>query len=198
MLRATTEATRRVREADPSCPALAEEIADLPDLRDLVRRIDKQLDRRGEVRDDASPELVKLRGRIRKLRDQIYGQLQGYIETHVDDLSEDTVPMRGGRLLVTLQAGSKGRLAGLTHGRSGSGKSFYFEPLEVVETNNNLQQSSEDEGAERQRILRRLIQDARESLPALLQHAEFLAALDARQAATRYAERTQGLSLIHI
>jgi DNA mismatch repair protein MutS2 len=192
LLRVTTEAVRRVREADPPCPALAEEITDLPDLRDLVRRIDKQLDRRGEVRDDASPELVKLRGRIRKLRDQIYGQLQGYIETHGDNLSEDTVPMRGGRLLVTLQAGAKGRLAGLTHGRSGSGKSFYFEPLEVVETNNNLQQSSEDEGAERQRILRLLVQDARENLSGLLQHAEFLAALDARQAATCYAERSQG------
>jgi DNA mismatch repair protein MutS2 len=97
--------------------------------------------------------------------------------------------MRGGRLVVMLQAGARGRSGGLVHGRSGTGRSFYFEPLQVVETNNTLQQSVEDEEAERRRIVLELLDAARAALPALREHARFLGLLDLLQAAARFAGR---------
>ena len=115
------------------------------------------LDRRGEVREDASPRLAALRRQIRTVRDQIYRDLGEFVSSHKDELSEETIPMRGGRLVVVLQSGARGRSGGLVHGRSATGRSFYFEPLHVVETNNTLQQSVEDEEAERRRILAELI-----------------------------------------
>ena len=187
-LRAAREAKARVDEADdPGYPALGAWLDDLPDLSALETKIGKTLDRRGHVRDDASPELVTLRRRIRGVRKTLYDQLSSYVETHRDTLSEDTIPMRGGRLVLMLPSGSKGRLEGLTHGRSGSGKSFYFEPLQVVEANNTLQQSLDDEEAERQRLMNELLEQARGALPALEDTAERMAELDLLQASVRFA-----------
>lgn len=187
-LGAAREAAERVGEAeDPGYPALEQWLRDLPDLAELEARIGKILDRRGDVKDDASPELVTLRRRIRSVRNTLYDELSTYVEEHRDTLAEDTIPLRGGRLVLMLPSGSKGRLSGLTHGRSGSGKTFYFEPLEVVEANNTLQQAVDDEEAERQRLLNELLEAARKALPALEDTAERMAELDLLQAAVRFA-----------
>jgi DNA mismatch repair protein MutS2 len=192
LARATRTATARIREAAPPCPHLAAQVEALPDLEPLVRRIDRTLDRRGEVREDASPRLSALRQQIRRTRDQLYRDLGGFVSEHRDELSEETIPMRGGRLVVVLQAGARGRSGGLVHGRSATGKSFYFEPLEVVETNNTLQQSVEDEEAERRRILLELLTEARAAIPGLRAHADLLGELDLLQASFRFAQRCDG------
>lgn len=195
--RATRGASVRIREAVPPCPRLETLARALPDLDPLLRRIERTLDRRGEVREDASPKLAALRRQIRSTRDQIYRELGDFVSSHKDDLSEETIPMRGGRLVLMLQSGAKGRTGGLVHGRSATGKSFYFEPLHVVETNNTLQQSVEDEEAERHRILVELIEAARAALPDLREHARFLGELDLLQAAVRFGDRC-GASLPEI
>ncbi|HXO19118.1 MAG TPA: Smr/MutS family protein [Thermoanaerobaculia bacterium] len=192
LLKASRAAAARIAEAVPPAPGLAALSSDLPDLRALSQRIDRALDRRGEVREDASPKLASLRGQIRRVRDELYRDLGEFVSAHRDDLSEETIPMRGGRLVVVLAAGSRGRSGGLVHGRSATGKSFYFEPLSVVESNNSLQQSVEDEEAERRRILTELIGAARAVLPAVHAHAGYLAELDLQQAAVRFAAVSEG------
>jgi len=192
MGRASRAAAQRVRSADPPCPGLAEWTAALPEIEPLLRRIDRTLDRRGEVREDASPRLAALRRQLRGVRDQLYRELGDYVAAHRDELSEDTIPMRGGRLVVVQAAGARGRGGGLVHGRSATGKSFYFEPLQVVERNNTLQQTSEDEEAERRRIFAEMLGEARAALPALDEHARFLGALDLLQASARFAVRCAG------
>ena len=190
--RATKGGVARIREAVPPCPHLLRMADGLPDLDPLLRKIDRTLDRRGEVREDASPRLAALRAQIRRTRDQLYRELGDFVQGHKEELSEETIPMRGGRLVVVLQAGARGRTGGLVHGRSATGKSFYFEPLTVVETNNTLQQSSEDEEEERRRILLELIAEARAAMPALREHAAFLADLDLLQASVRFGQRCDG------
>ncbi|MEM7483328.1 MAG: Smr/MutS family protein [Acidobacteriota bacterium] len=192
VLRAAVEAAERIRAADPPLAAFRGRAEELEDLSSLVRDVHAKLDKKGAVRDDASPQLTRLRQQIRGARDQVYNQLGTYVGDHDDHLSESTVPMRGGRLVVMLQAGSRGRLPGLVHGRSGSGRSFYFEPLEVVEANNTLQQAVEDEEEERARILRDLLAEARRRRPAVEAHAALLTDLDVQQAAFRFAEQVEG------
>jgi DNA mismatch repair protein MutS2 len=190
--KASRSAAQRIAAADPPTPELRGLAARLPDLSGLLRRIDRTFDRRGEVREDASPRLAALRGQIRRVRDQLYRDLGDFVGQHQDELSEDTIPMRGGRLVLVLQAGARGRSRGLVHGRSATGKSFYFEPLQVVESNNTLQQSVEDEEAERRRIVAELVEEARAALPDLAAHADFLGELDLLQVAVRFAEVSEG------
>ena len=188
-LLAATEAVRaRLAAADPPCPTLAAAVAALPDGEPLLRRVRKTLDRRGEVREDASPEMARLRGAIRRQREALYQDMQALVQEHRELLSEETVPLREGRLVLVLQAGARGRVPGLVHGRSGTGKSFYFEPLAAVEGNNRLQQAWEDEQAERARLLAELAAELRRSLPTLQAHARLLAELDLLQASHRFAE----------
>jgi DNA mismatch repair protein MutS2 len=187
--KAARAAAVRIEASVPPCPALQALARQLTDLAPLLQRIDRTLDRRGEVREDASPRLSALRRQIRTVRDLIYRQLGDFVAGHQEDLSEETIPMRGGRLVVMLQTGARGRGGGLVHGRSATGRSLYFEPLQVVESNNTLQQSVEDEEAERRRILSELIDAARAALPVLSEHAGFLGDLDLLQAAVRFGER---------
>ena len=69
LLQATAATVERIAAADPPCPTLAVRAAELPESDTLRRLVRKVLDRRGEVREDASPELARLRGTIRKQRD---------------------------------------------------------------------------------------------------------------------------------
>jgi DNA mismatch repair protein MutS2 len=192
LIETTGEAASRIRSADPPCPALGEKVAALAPLDDLARKLRKTFDGRGEIREDATPRLAELRGRIRSTRQKIYDQLSGSVELHREHLSEETIPMRGGRLVLVLQSGARGRVPGLVHGRSGSGKSFYFEPLDAVEPNNQLQQAVEDEQAEKARILLEVIGLLRGRLAEIRGHAELLGELDLQQAASRFAASSGG------
>ena len=151
------------------------------------------LDRRGEVREDASPRLAALRRQIRTVRDQLYRDLGEFVSSHKDELSEETIPMRGGRLVVVLQSGARGRSGGLVHGRSATGRSFYFEPLArgrveqlapAVGGGRGGRAPAHPDGADRRRPAPRL--------PALREHAGFLAELDLLQAAVRFGDRCGG------
>jgi len=193
LLRIALGAAERIAEADPPCPALDELAATLPaEAAELRRAIAKTLDARGEVREDASPKLAGLRGRIRKVRNDLYGELSTLVERHRDHLSEETIPMRGGRLVLVLSSGSRGRFPGLVHGRSGSGKSFYYEPIETVELNNELQQSVAEEEAERRRIVAELIERLTREMATVYAAAELVAELDRLQAAVRFRRASGG------
>ena len=186
------EAARRIGAADPRCAQLARRLEGLDDPAPLLARIARVLDRKGQVRDDASPRLVELRRQVQGARERLYARLESLGAAHRDALGEDTIPMRGGRLMLVLQAGSRGRLPGLVHGRSASGKSFYFEPLEVVEENNTLQGAVEEQEAERRRLLAELLLALATELPLVERLTGLLGELDALEAALRFARETGG------
>ncbi len=187
-LRAGRSAQRAITAADPGCPELAESAGALGDLDPLVRQIGRTLDRRGRVKDDASNKLVALGGTVRRSREAIYGELRRYAREHKEELAEETMPMHDGRVVVLLKAGSKSRGGGLVHRGSGTGRSVYFEPLAVVDSNNRLRESQAREEQERQRLLRELVDEARGAVEEIGRHLDFLALLDQQQALYDFAE----------
>ena len=187
LLAAGGDAAARIARIDPPCAELARAVADLADPQPLVRRIGSILDRKGEVRDDASPRLAALRRQVQGARERIYGRLEEIGSAHREFLGEETVPMRGGRLMLMVQAGNRGKLTGLVHGRSATGKSLYFEPLEVVEENNTLQSAVDELEGERQRLLYELLRDLAAEAPLVRAIAGLVGELDALEAARRLA-----------
>ena len=171
---------------------LAEEVRELPDLAPWQRRVKQALDGRGRVRDDASPELRKLRRRVQGVREALYGELRQTAAASRELLSEETIPLHEGRLVLLVQAAARGRLPGLVHGRSATGRSLYFEPLAAVEGNNRLQEAVSEERAERQRIVNDLIAEARRQAAEFRRLFDYLGRLDALQAAWRYAGAAEG------
>lgn len=153
----------------------------------LGSRLRRMLDRRGEVRDDATPRLRTLVRDARRTQASAEASLQTWVREHGNALADHSTPMRGGRLSVLLPSGSRGRLAGLVRGRSASGRSFYFEPAEVVESNDELERIASDREVERTRILAELVAQVQVLTPAIVARIDFLAAVDAMQAAARFA-----------
>lgn len=193
MARVTADIRARVAAVvDPPLATLAAGLAADPDPDPFARRIAKTLDRRGEVREEASPRLAELRRAIRALRERLYRDLGAERGRLGAELAEDTIPLRNNRLVLVADAGARGRLAGLFHGRSASGKSYYYEPFATVELNNQLQQAIEDEQEEKRRILLELVAFARGERPALESAAARLAEIDSLQAASRLAARCGG------
>lgn len=187
LLAAGGEARARILAADPPVPGLAAAVGGLDDPGPLVRRVHRLLDRKGEVRDDASPRLAALRRQVASARERIYSRLETLSAEHRESIGEETVPLRGGRLMLMLQSGARGRIAGLVHGRSATGKSLYFEPLEVVEDNNSLQSAVDELEAERQRLLAELLAALVAQAPLVAAVADLMSALDAAEATLRFA-----------
>ncbi|HKI87236.1 MAG TPA: hypothetical protein VKA53_10895, partial [Thermoanaerobaculia bacterium] len=170
-------------------PVLTSEAPAAAACRALASRVERLLDRRGELREDATPRLAASRRRIRQLRESLYTELRTSVESHREELAEDTIPIRNGRLVVLVKAGARGRLQGISHGRSSSGQSFYFEPLSVVEGNNRLGQAQEDEELERRRILAELASEVSSAWPEIVGLVEFMTMLDLAQALCRWIDR---------
>lgn len=187
LLAAGGAAAARIAAVDPPCAELSRAVAGLADPQPLVRQIGRVLDRKGEVRDDASPKLAALRRQVQGARERLYGRLEAIGGAHRELIGEETIPMRGGRLMLMVQAGNRGKLAGLVHGRSATGKSLYFEPLEVVEENNTLQSAVDELEGERQRLLYELLRELAAQAPLVRQMAGLVGDLDALEAARRLA-----------
>jgi len=188
VLKIVEQARVRVAAEPGSFPAWEEAFSKLPETAALARRIESAIDRRGNVREDASPQLLSLRSGIRRLRERLYRDLTAHANRHRASLAEDTIPLRNNRLVLLLEAGERGKVPGLLHGRSASGKSFYFEPLETVDQNNQLQQSLEDEELEKLRVLRELLDQVLRQRDAVTGAIAIFARLDAQQGVVRYAQ----------
>ncbi len=187
------DAINRVDELQQSTDGLDQLPLQFLDLRDpevpgelvtssLLARIVGVFDRDGRLRDDASPKLLRLRQQLRSERVELQRRFETYVRSHRETLGEETVTSREGRLTVLLPSGSRGQLPGLVHGRSGTGRSYYFEPLDLVEGNNALQGLRGDEAVEVQRIIGELEAMVTARCPQILQAFELLAWLDLAQA----------------
>ena len=168
-------------------PALAARTAALADFCALLEAIRRAVLPNGEISDDASSELRRIRGSIGKTRDNIQKTLQRILNARGDDTGQDYVTLRNDRFVIPVGASERRSVAGVVHGASATGQTVFVEPLETIELNNRLVQLSEEETAEIGRILAELSERVRFELGALEFAADTAAHLDSVFARGRYA-----------
>lgn len=154
---------------------------------EFPRRISRSFEPSGEVRDDASAELRKVRRELQRVRQSASTRLDGLSQQFRASGEESLVTLRGGRYVLSIAASEKRQLAGIVHDRSATGKTLYVEPLDLVEVNNSLAELEADERAEIHRILRELTAWVRERCEALDATLVALAELDELNARGRLA-----------
>ncbi len=137
-------------------PTLYNRLGELPDLDDLTTFIEATFDEKGEIRDDASPELGRLRQRIRKVRDAIQSRLDAMLKrvTVQSTLQDEFVTLREGRYVLPVRVSHSPEVPGIIHGISNSGKTAFIEPEDVVRLNNRLVVAQEEARLEELRVLR--------------------------------------------
>ncbi|MBI4579499.1 MAG: DNA strand exchange inhibitor protein [Planctomycetes bacterium] len=166
--------------------AVCESIGDFRILADAIRQV---IGPTGEVRDDASPRLRRIRAEIsgarisighvfdRLLRDRNLTRLLRYPQaTFHDD-----------RLVLPLAAEHRGRIPGIVHRSSDSGATLFVEPAAAVELNNRIISLKHDENTEIGRLLSHLTHQIFLNREQLLGTMEALAVLDLITAKVRFA-----------
>ncbi|HME94361.1 MAG TPA: endonuclease MutS2 [Methylomirabilota bacterium] len=181
------------RAIAPVAPDLAAAVAGVPQQQPLADLLGRSLDPDGQVRDEASPALRRLRQRIRDLRREIVKRLESYFNGPNADTTfqERYVTVRHGRYVLPIRAEAKGRLRGIVHDRSQSGATLFVEPEAMVEANNDLVQVAREEEAEVVRILAALTDAVREALPDLDALVAGIGGLDLIFARGALAERME-------
>ena len=170
-------------------------------IRSLLDSLDKIIDDRGRLKDNASSELQVIRKRmqvqendLRKTLDRILknARANGWIS---DDFS---LTLRGGRMVIPIAAEHKRKIKGFVHDESDTGKTVFMEPTEVLEANNEIRELESAEKREIVRILMELTNQMRPHIPVLRKAYTFLGIIDFIRAKARLAIEVNGIAPLSI
>ena len=157
---------------------------------EIVRAIDAILDDRGEVKDSASPELQQVRRAIREREGQAAKRLQQVLQRakQAGIVDADAVlSVRDGRPVIPVAAANKRKLQGFIHDESATGRTFYVEPVEVVEINNELKELEYAERREVVKVLSAFTESIRPDAEAIADAGDYLSSVDMIRAKARWA-----------
>ena len=144
----------------------------------LISLIDRVLDRYGKMRDNASPELARIRKEIAASQGSVSRALNAILRQAQAEgiLDKDAAPtMREGRLVLPVPPAYKRKIGGIVHDESATGKTIFIEPQQVVEANNRIRELEAEERREVIRILTDFTDEVRPQIPEILESYSFLA-----------------------
>ena len=143
-----------------------------------------------EIADAASPELADIRRHIRASASKVRDILQKLISSsQAKYLQESIITMRSGRYVVPVKSECKNEIPGLVHDVSGSGGTFFIEPMAVVKTNNELRELQSREEKEIERILRELSAECAAHKEDIAQDYDLLVLIDCIFARARLSDK---------
>ncbi len=141
-----------------------------------------------ELSDHASDKLYSLRKEIRLLNERIRARLGEYLTGKEGKYLQDAiVTMRDNRYVLPVRAEYKRSVKGFIHDRSSSGATFFIEPEEVLEMNNELRSLTMDEKEEVERILNELSRRVGAIGDELIADMQTLEEIDCAYARAEYA-----------
>ncbi len=161
---------------------------------EIVRRIETIVDRFGNIRDNASPALQEIRRAIREREGQAAKRLQAVLSAAKGAgivEADAQISIRNGRAVIPVTAANKRKLNGFIHDESATGKTFYIEPVEVVELNNELRELEYSERREIVRILTEFTGSIRPDVELIAASGDYLAQIDMLRAKGRWASENR-------
>jgi DNA mismatch repair protein MutS2 len=176
-------------------PHLQEKVSRLSSPIDLEKEILQVINTKGEILDRASPGLFGLRQQIGKIREKAKGVLEHLL--HQEKLQpifqEQLITLRNGRYVLLIKSEYKHRLEGIIHDQSQSHMTFFFEPLQVVSLNNEINILVGEEKEEEYRILTDLSEKVRDERQSFWTNLEILGELDLLYAMAKLAMLLKGV-----
>ena len=177
-----TQAVRETLLRISGFPRLAVMANGIADLGEVIAKTNKYFTRDGKLREDASAELRAIRARVHQKRSAIQRTLNDLMNRNADAIQEPLIVMRGDRYCIPVRADHRNAVPGILHERSGSGQSFFIEPMGAIELNNDLADLLIQEREEIARIIRFLSQTLFEKRDDIVDAVRMTGELDALQA----------------
>jgi DNA mismatch repair protein MutS2 len=183
----------RTEEQKGGLPGLATLVGEITPLPRLEGEIHRTFDKDGNIPDQASPALGRIRAQVRIAHDRLMSKLQQILNSSGSTLQEPIVSMRGDRYVVPVKADFRGQMKGIVHDQSSSGATLWVEPLAVVELANEWRKLQLDEQEEIQRILRELARLVAAEAGPLTTLVGILTQLDLALACGKYSSAVNGV-----
>ncbi|HEX8577544.1 MAG TPA: DNA mismatch repair protein MutS [Flavobacterium sp.] len=163
--------------------------------RELITAIDAIVDKYGEIKDNASPELSNIRRNMNTVRgkvNQSFGMALSHYNSlnYLDEIRESFVQNR--RVLAVLSMYRR-KVKGAILGSSKTGSIAYIEPEATLAYSRELSNLEYEEKEELQRILKQLTNTIRPFQPLLIQYQEFLSDIDIVGAKAKYARKINAI-----
>ena len=161
----------------------------------VTKSIEEIVNKFGEIKDDASPDLVNIRRNINVVRGKInqsFGMALSQFNSlgYLDDIKETVVD---NRRVLAVQAMYRKKVKGSILGNSKTGSIAYIEPETTLKYSRELNNLEFEEREEIMRILRMLSATIRPCAHLISQYQDFLSDMDLIAAKAKYANRINGI-----
>ncbi|WP_353102428.1 endonuclease MutS2 [Myroides odoratus] len=176
-------------------PYLSSDTATLTLEKSILKEIENVLDKYGEIKDNASVDLLSIRKSINLVRGKInqsfgYALSQYNSAGYLDDIRETIVDNR--RVLAVI-AMHRRKVKGSVLGQSKTGSIIYIEPEATLHFSRELNNLEYEEREEIVRILKTLTNSIRPFRTLLLEYTQYLSLLDITAGKAKYALKINGL-----
>lgn len=201
MLASVSEVRRFFSKSDedgssPLYPELKREFEGLVSFPMVEKEIDRCINRFGEVKDNASPQLAEIRRAIGAANGSIARAMRRVLDRAAAEgiVDKDASPStRDGRMVLPVSAAMKRKVNGIVHDESATGKTVFIEPAEVVEAGNRLRELQMEERREIIRILILIADVIRPEIDLIADCCLSIGYLDFIKAKAMYADKVEGV-----
>lgn len=157
---------------------------------DILKKIQKIIDDKGEIKDNASAELQNLRiahkSKLKSIDRQLNQIFKGLKSSGLLDESIG-LTIRNGRNVIPVPASAKYSIKGIIHDESASGQTAYVEPIEIVEMNNQLRENEAAQQREIRKILTEISNEIHYVIDDILLYFPILGLIDFISSKARFA-----------
>ncbi|MFD0862132.1 DNA mismatch repair protein MutS [Sungkyunkwania multivorans] len=176
-------------------PSINERASNVEVTNDIITQINAVIDRFGEVKDDASDELRRIRRQMNQVRGKI-GQSFGsalsryHNAGYLDEIRETVID---NRRVLAVTAMHRRKVKGAIMGNSKTGSIVYIEPEVTLQYSRELSNLEYEEKEEVTRILKTLTDFLRPFTPLLIDYQELLSDIDVVAAKAKYAQELNAI-----
>ncbi|UZP68385.1 Smr/MutS family protein [Desulfovibrio mangrovi] len=151
----------------------------------------------GQIRDESSPELLLVRQEVRRIHQTCTRKVKEVVQTYnlLQYMQDEYLTLANDRYVLPLKSNFKGRVQGIIHDYSQTGETCYFEPLFLVELNNELQELKQQEREEERKVLVYLTGLVRSQLASVRGVHDLLVKVDVLQAKCAMAAAFDGTAI---
>ena len=159
----------------------------------LLKEINRCIDSSGNVLDNASKELRRIRRQILSIEANIRTKIEQVKAANKDYLSQEAISSRNNHLVLPVKAGNKNIVKGIVHAVSATGQTMFIEPEIIVSMNNQLVHARDDELREINRILTELSRMVKDNYDLLHENQELMVEIDVIFAKAGYGVQIDGV-----
>ncbi len=164
----------------------------------VISKISSSIIDENTLDDKASPELQKIRKKIRNLEQDIRSKLNSMIHSSSFSkyVQENVVTIRNDRFVIPIKEEYRSQVKGFVHDVSNAGSTLFIEPISIFELNNEINQLRLEEEVEIEKILQQLSSLFYPYIEELKTDMEVIGTLDFIFAKAKYSKAISGITPI--